>query len=400
MDGDEKLRLLAIGRYATDARPSHQPFVRALLMELVAQGVEVTVVAPEPLAGLLKASSGRRLAPKSEVRDGIAIHRPRYLGYSAIPLPVLGSTRRLGDLAYRRAALRAALGLGRSFDLCYGHFLYPHGAAALAIGRRLGIPAIASLGESSFARYEAGYDTKAISDLLRRFDGVIANSPELHERCVGLHGVPESSVRLLPNGVDRSLFSPLDREEARRQCGLPSDRPIVISVGQWSARKGPERILEAIRSRPEVGAVFLGKGPLAPEGPQVLHRGEVPHGEVATWLSAADVFVLPTLNEGCSNAILEAFACGLPVVTSDLPFNRAIADDDCAVLVDPQDPSAIGRAIGRLVDDPELRSRMAAASLSRAESFQLEDRASRIIQFFRSRVDAEPEPADAAPERG
>jgi glycosyltransferase involved in cell wall biosynthesis len=386
MGGNEKLRLLAVGRYATDARPSHQPFVRALLMELAAQGVEITVVAPETLWGVAKASSGNRLAPVSEVRDGISIHRPRYLGYSAIRLPVLGSTRRLSDWAYRRAALGAALALGPRFDLCYGHFLYPHGAAALEIGRRLGIPSIVALGESSFARYEAGYDVATISRLLRRFDGIVANSPELQERCLRLYDVPKHSVRLLPNGVDRSLFHARERREARRQCGLPLDRPIVISVGQFNERKGPERILEAIRSRPEIGAVFLGKGPLAPEGPQVLHRGEVTHAEVATWLCAADIFVLPTLNEGCSNAILEAFSCGLPVVTSDLPFNRAIADEDCALLVDPNDPADIGRAIARLVDEPELRSRMAASSLRHSQAFQLGDRAARMIEFFRSRI--------------
>jgi glycosyltransferase involved in cell wall biosynthesis len=386
MGGNDKLRLLAVGRYATDARPSHQPFVRALLMELAARGVEITVVAPESLRGVARASSGNRLAPVSEVRDGIPIHRPRYLGYSAIRLPGLGSTRRWSDWAYRRAALGATLSLGQRFDLCYGHFLYPHGAAALAIGRRLGIPSIVALGESSFARYEAGYDVPTISRLLRRFDGIVANSPELQERCLRVYGVPEHSVRLLPNGVDRSLFFAREREEARRQCGLPIDRPIVISVGQFNERKGPDRVLEAIRSRPEIGAVFLGKGPLAPEGPQVLHRGEVTHGEVATWLCAADVFVLPTLNEGCSNAILEALSCGLPVVTSDLSFNRAVVDEDCAILVDPSDPAAIGQAIGRLVDDAELRSRMAASSLSRAEAFQLGDRAARMIDFFRSRI--------------
>jgi len=386
MGGKEKLRLLAVGRYATDARPSHQPFVRALLMELAAQGVEITVVAPETLWGVAKASSKNRLAPVHEVRDGISIHRPRYLGYSAIRLPVVGSTRRFSDWAYRRAALGATLALGQRFDLCYGHFLYPHGASALAIGRRLGIPAIVALGESSFARYEAGYDVPTISRLLRRFDGIVANSPELQDRCLRVYDVPQDAVRLLPNGVDRSLFFARERDEARRQCGLPLDRPIVISVGQFNERKGQKRVLDAIRSRPEIGAVFLGKGPLTPEGPQVLHRGEATHAEVATWLCAADLFVLPTLNEGCSNAILEAFACGLPVVTSDLPFNRAIADEDCALFVDPNDPEAIGRAIGRLVDDVELRSRMAASSLRRAESFQLGDRAKRMIDFFRSRI--------------
>jgi teichuronic acid biosynthesis glycosyltransferase TuaC len=381
-----KLRLLAVGRYPTDARPSHQPFVRALLMELAAQGVDVTVVAPESTWGLLKQSSGNRLGARAAVRDGIPIHRPRYLGYSAIALPGIGSTRRWSDRAYRRAALRAGLAIDQRFDLCYAHFLYPHGLAALAIGRKLQIPVVVSLGESSFARYEAGYDTETIGQLLRSFDGVIANSPELQERCQKLYGVPEESLRLLPNGVDSSLFFPRDRREARLQCGLPTDRPIVISVGQWNERKGPGRVLEAIRSRPELGAVFLGKGPLAPEGPQVLYRGEVPQSEVATWLSAADVFVLPTLNEGCSNAILEAFSCGVPVVTSDLPFNRAIAEDDTAMLVDPQDPHAIGEAIGRLVTDPQLGSRMAASALRRSETFQLGDRAGRVIEFLQSRI--------------
>jgi glycosyltransferase involved in cell wall biosynthesis len=355
-------------------------------MELAAQGVEVTVVAPESTWGLVKQSTRHRLGARAEVRDGIPIHRPRYLGYSAIALPGIGSTRRWSDRAYRRAALRAGLAIDQSFDLCYAHFLYPHGLAALEIGRKLQIPVVVSLGESSFARYEAGYSVQTIGQLLRSFDGVIANSPELQGRCREVYAVPEESIRLLPNGVDRSLFFPRDRREARLHCGLPTDRPIVISVGQWNERKGPGRILEAIRSRPEIGAVFLGKGPLAPEGPQVLYRGEVPHSEVATWLSAADVFVLPTLKEGCSNAILEAFSCGVPVVTSDLPFNRAIADDDTALLVDAQDPHAIGEAIERLVKEPELRSRVAASALRRSETFQLGDRATRVIEFLESRI--------------
>ena len=112
----------------------------------------------------------------------------------------------------------------------------------------------------------------------------------------------------------------------------------------------------------------------------------MPQSDVATWLCAADVFVLPTLNEGCSNAVLEAFSCGVPVVTSDLPFNRAIAEDGTALLVDPHDPHAIGEAIERLVTEPELGCRLAAAALRSSEAFQLGDRAARVIEFLRSRV--------------
>jgi glycosyltransferase involved in cell wall biosynthesis len=136
--------------------------------------------------------------------------------------------------------------------------------------------------------------------------------------------------------------------------------------------------MEAIRGRPDIGAVFLGRGLQRPSGPQVLHAGPVPHEDMPVWLSAADLFVLPTLDEGCSNALLEALACGLPVVTSDRPFNRAVVDESMALLVEPSDPAALGAAIAALVDGAPLRAALGAAALERAAAFRLERRAARI----------------------
>jgi glycosyltransferase involved in cell wall biosynthesis len=110
----------------------------------------------------------------------------------------------------------------------------------------------------------------------------------------------------------------------------------------------------------------------------------VPHEDVPVWLSAADLFVLPTLDEGCSNALLEALACGLPVVTSDRPFNRAVVDESVARLVEPRDPAAIGAAIAALVDRPEERAKLAGAALAHARAFSLERRAARIHALLRA----------------
>src|SRR5262245_27701365 len=140
--------------------------------------------------------------------------------------------------------------------------------------------------------------------------------------------------------------------------------------------------MEAIRSRPDIGAVFLGRGPQRPEGPQVLHAGPVPHEDVPLWLSAADLFALPTLDEGCSNALLEALACGLPVVTSDRPFNRAVVDESMALLVEPTDAAALAAAIGALVDRPALRASLGAAARAHARAFSLERRAARILALL------------------
>jgi glycosyltransferase involved in cell wall biosynthesis len=378
------LRLLAVGNYPSDNKPVHQVFVRALLRELMSLCVEVTVLAPEPVWNLVKAKTGFRLAPRFETRDGIPVHRPRYMTYSTIAAPLGGRTRSWSVNAHVRTVLHAAGKLRGEFDLCYGHFLYPQGLAAAELGDALGIPAVLSLGESSFSRYEGAFGRKEIGRLLGRFAGVIANSSAIKDRCVQDYGLPESRIRVFPNGVNERLFYPRDRRLARAQCGLPLDRPIVAFVGQLIERKGPLRVLEAIRARPEIGAIFLGDGPQAPRGQQVLYQGVAPHEQIPLWLSAADIFVLPTLDEGCSNAILEALCCGLPIISSDLPFNRDIVDARTARLVDPRDVNAIAQAVTSLVDDPERRAEMRRAALRRSQSFRLSERAGRILEYLRA----------------
>ena len=371
----EKLRLLALCGYPSAPRPTHQPFVQALLRALATRGAEPSVLAPESLWTL-------RPAPRFELRDGIPVHRPRFPSFSAVALPRIGSTRRWSDASYRRAALRASEGLGH-FDVCFAHFLFPHGLAAAEIARRLRVPAVLSLGESSFRRYEVAYDAREIGARLAPFAALIANSPLIEAQLVERFGVPKARIQVLPNGVDERSFYPRERTAARRTLGLPADRPLLAFVGHLNERKGPLRVMEAIRGRPEIGALFLGRGPQRPSGPQVLHVGAVPHETVPLWLSAADLFVLPTLEEGCANALLEALACGLPVVTSERPFNRAVVDDSVALLVEPTDPAALGAAIASLVDHPERRAVLGAAALRHANAFRLERRADRILALLR-----------------
>ena len=379
---NNRFRLLAICNYPSEMRPAHQVFVRALLLELVSLGVDVTVIAPEPLWNLARSRTGFRLPPVLEERDGLKIHRPRYLTFSNIALPFGGTTLRWGVNAYVAAVLDEVQKLTGSFELCLGHFLYPHGSAASQVAIKLEVPVVVSLGESSFGRYETTYDRHEIGLLLNQFSGVISNSVQIKEHCVQHYGLSGNNVRVYPNGVDEHRFFPWTRQLARQYCGLPPDRPIVVFTGQFIERKGPLRVLEAIKSRPEIGAVFLGYGPQVPQGPQVLFQGEVPHEDVPIWLSAADVFVLPTLNEGCSNAILEALFCGLPIVSSDLAFNHDILDDQAAVLVDPQDVQAITQEIFALIDSPERRLAMSQAALQRSKSFRLADRARNVLAFL------------------
>ena len=129
-----------------------------------------------------------------------------------------------------------------------------------------------------------------------------------------------------------------------------------------------------------------------PKGREVLHAGPIDHDLVPWWLAAGDVFVLPSLHEGMSNAIVEALACGLPVVVSDRPFNRQFLTEECAVFVDPLDPSSIAQGIRSVLSDPHRSRHMSQAALDLASGFDLRTRAKAILSFAQRIKGLAPQP--------
>ena len=111
------------------------------------------------------------------------------------------------------------------------------------------------------------------------------------------------------------------------------------------------------------------------------------HEEIPVFLSACDIFVLPTLSEGCCNAVIEAMACGLPVVSSDLPFNDDILDDTNAIRIDPNDVSAIREAVRSLRDSGSLRRRLTEGALKTTAKLTLAARAAGIRSFIEKTLD-------------
>ena len=114
----------------------------------------------------------------------------------------------------------------------------------------------------------------------------------------------------------------------------------------------------------------------------MLFKGKLKHDEVPLYLNAADVFVLPTLLEGCCNAIVEAMACGLPIISSNLPFNWDVLNESNSIMVDPMSVAEIRNAIIKLRDDKTLRDNMSIASLEAARDLTIEHRAEKIINFI------------------
>lgn len=373
--------LAVVAAYPSSDTEEIAPYIQTMMVELRRQGAQPTVIAPRPFRGPLRWSPRLKRGDYEETRDGIRILRPTYTSYSNKILPAGISTFRWTVVSFRRAVQRASKYIERP-DICYGHFLYPSGVAAHALASAIGCGSVVALGESSFESYEDHFGIDRVRHDLSKISRIVAVSESNMEVCTSRYGVSPARIGVFPNGVDLSRFRSLDRAECRKSLGLPEERPIIIFAGHFLERKGPLRVMEAISGREDIGAIFLGSGPMIPEGPQVLFRGAVPHDEMPRWLNAADMFVLPTLAEGSPNAIIEAMACGLPVVSSDLPFNHEFLDSSSGILIDPADIAAIRRGILSLVDDKGKREALGKMALERALHFGVSERARHILEWI------------------
>jgi glycosyltransferase involved in cell wall biosynthesis len=224
-------------------------------------------------------------------------------------------------------------------------------------------------------------------------DRYIAVSRGLAQRYLDA-GLPANRIQEIPNGVDLARFHPAsgsERRELRRQLGLAPERPLILFVGVMSPDKQPHVLMEAWaqlqgREGSDSTLVFVGAtdprlfelgGRLVEELRQTVDRiggdGRVhfvpPTSEIERYYRAADVVVMPSLREGLPNVILEAMACGLPVVASRLPGSTEtmIADGVNGRLVAPGDTAGFAAAIGELLRDPGLADRLGRAARHTAE---------------------------------
>jgi glycosyltransferase involved in cell wall biosynthesis len=346
-------------------------FVRERMRGLPPE-VEVRVVAPTPwfpfVSGLRPGF--RPSVPREEVQDGVRILHPRFL---SIP----GLFKCLDGLLLFLGSLPALLRLRREFrfDAIDAHFVYPEGLAAVLLGKVFEVPVLITL--RGMLPLLAPYRLRRpqLRFALRHAARIIAVSGSLKEDAVRL-GIDPERVRVIENGIDPDLFRPLDRAEARRSLGLPADGPLLVSVGTLSPRKGFHLVMEAMASLPP-GLRFAIVGGDGAEGAmdaelrslaarlgledRVIFAGPRGRGELAAWYSAADLFVLASGHEGCPNVVLEALACGTPVVATPVGNISELVTPDAGIVAERQVPAlaaAIGQALARDWDREAVRDRI------------------------------------------
>jgi glycosyltransferase involved in cell wall biosynthesis len=261
----------------------------------------------------------------------------------------------------------------RSVQPAIVHAMLP-ASVYLAVGaaRRQGAAAIAGV-------YGAGPRLRSAQGLayrrgLRCADVVLCNAPHLGSEVVSTYGVDQRRVRWIANGVQ------LPQQAATRS--LPASPTTAVVVANFHAYKGYDVLVEAltfVRSPVTVRCCGIG-----PERSAILERASElgvmnrlvivdPPADVPAELLAAQLAIHPSRTEGLSNAVLEEMAAGLPVIASRVGGNPVLIEDGSnGLLVPPGDPRALASAIDRLAADPELRSKMGAASRSAAQRYSWE----------------------------
>jgi glycosyltransferase involved in cell wall biosynthesis len=219
--------------------------------------------------------------------------------------------------------------------------------------------------------------------LFRGADVVAVTTEHMRTQVLTLYGVPSTRVMVVPNYVDVDLFSPSDGEGAPRSLAF---------VGRLTRQKNLFVLLDALAGLDDVSLTLIGDGPQRSaleryaerRGVDAKFEGRLPHDRLPALLSRAQAFVMPSVWEGHPKALLEAMACGLPVIGSNVHgIREVVRDGESGILCEPSS-EGLRRAIESVLGDAELRQRLGSGARDAAARLSLERVVERELEVLRA----------------
>lgn len=353
---------------------------------LVQKGFEVEMLTTRP-----------RRTKSYEQINGIKVRR--------IWVPGFGIFKRLAKAAL---FFRAILKYGNNFDVIHIHLGFEHAYAGVKASNYLGKPCIIIIGtggqkfdlDKLAKRFPFGLGQLMASYVAKNTTRFIVLNDQIQQDLFRW-GVTESQTVSIPIGIP--IYPPISEENRvnnRKILGLPLDRRIIVCVSRLSHRKNQVALLEAFiklcNDDYEALLIFLGDGALRNKLKQqasksgfkdrIIFKGYV--NNVLDYLYASDVFVLPSVVEGISNALQEAMSVGMPCVVSDVPGNRTLVKEGVnGFMYEPHDAAALVKVLKRLLEEKELACQMGknARELIK-EQYSIQSVAQRYIALYNSVV--------------
>jgi glycosyltransferase involved in cell wall biosynthesis len=396
------MRILAITQMYP--RPGNEGFAtfNAHQFRELAKIHEVRVLCPVPWTKRFGGDAGDWLRPHRYLnRDGIWVEHPTYF-----------FTPKLFEHYYghfylwsvRRAVRRTA----REFcpDIILSSWAHPDGWAAVQMGREFGLPVVIKvIGSDVLVVTKNVSRRNKVAEALRGADAGVAVSQDLADHVMQLGASPDR-VLVVPEGVDKELFSPGDQAVARARLKLPSEGKRVLFVGNLLFSKGVGVLLEACDLLRRRGLNFccdlVGKGRDEASLRAMANRlrlseivrfaGVFPQAQLCDWYRSSDLLVLPSFSEGIPNVLREAMMCGRGFVATKVGGIPEITDESVGRLVEVGNPYELAEAIKCVLSQPFVVSREFAlkVNLSWAQSAML---LSELLTLVKQRHRPPPAPA-------
>lgn len=346
--------------YPSAARPVHGIFVENRLRHLRNDMcVDLKVVAPVPYFPFRSRRFARYAAmaetPRFEQREDIDVYHPRFLTIPKIGMTVAPALLYQGA----RRCVRDIIASGFDFDVLDAHYFYPDGVAAALLAKEFNKPlTITARGTdlNLIPRYQL--PRKQIQWAAGKADHLITVCEALKDVLIDLD-VPSSKTTVLRNGVDLDVFHPADRSQSRADLKLKGFT--LLTAGHLVERKGHHLIIKALKELPGVALLVAGDGEIRASlealtdqlglQDRVTFLGAVPHKDLYRVYSAVDALVLASDREGWPNVLLEAMACGTPVVATNVwGAGEIVQSPEAGLLVEERSPSALAESVQKLRD--------------------------------------------------
>ena len=282
------------------------------------------------------------------------------------------------------------------YDLTHSFFTVPCGFISLILKWQFKIPYIISLRGSDVPGYSERFSFlyKFIIPLVRliwnKSFGVVANSKGLRE--LALRTDSEQEIRIIYNGIDLNQFA-----KSKTQKVENSEKFKILCVTRITPRKGIRYLIEAVKRLSQksdnISLRIIGEGDEKEELQELVKSlgiqnkieftGLVPHEKLPPYFEESDVFVLPSLNEGMSNSMLEALASGLPLIATDTGGTRELVDDGInGYIIKMKNSQDIADKIDILIQNRDLRMKMGEESRRKAESMSWEKVAREYFDLY------------------
>jgi len=348
--------------FPTKEQPGAGVFIRERMFR-VGKEFPLIVVSPKPWFPFQ--SMIRKLKPhfrpecsNFEMQEGTPVYQPRFF---CIP----GVFKFLDGyfMAISSFVLLKKLQKEFEFNVIDSHFAFPDGKAATLLGRWFNVPVTVTLRGTEIPQSQNTLQRNMLVSALTNADRIFSVSNSLKQHAISLR-IKETKILVVGNGVDVEKFYSVDGAELREKLNIPLDAKVLITIGGLVERKGFHRVINALprlqKKFPKIHYLIVGGA--SAEGntegqlrelskdlgfeKNVHFLGTMQAEDIKQPLSAADLFVLSTRNEGWANVLLESLACGIPVVASDVGGNaEVICNNSLGRIVPFDDESALYDAI-------------------------------------------------------